>query len=108
MELCAPMILEYNAVVVEVVYLLVGNARVLEGVLVQQVTSLRGELDTRTLDEERVVVLDKEPSSVIGGTKQLKRLASGCILHIPVSIERRRKGLKKGPWCLPGKISRHV
>lgn len=46
-----------------IVYLLVGKARVLEGVLVQQVTSLRGELDTRTLDEERVVVLDKEPDS---------------------------------------------
>lgn len=89
-------------------YLLVGNARVLEGVLVQQVTSLRGELDTRALDEERVVVLDKEPSSIISGTKQLERLAFGCILHFPLSIERQQKGLKEGPWCLPGKISRHV
>jgi hypothetical protein len=43
------------------IYLVVGKARELEGVLVQQVASLRGELNTGALDEERVVVLDKEP-----------------------------------------------
>jgi len=44
-------------------YLLVGNARELERVQVQQVTSLARELDAVALDEERVVVLDKEPKN---------------------------------------------
>jgi len=46
------------------VYLLVGNTRVLERVLVQQVASLRGELNSVTLDQEGVVVLDKKPAKV--------------------------------------------
>lgn len=46
---CAPM------------YLLVGDSRELERVLVQQVASLRGELNAVALDQEGVVVLDKEP-----------------------------------------------
>lgn len=45
-------------------YLLVGNTRVLERVLVQQVASLRGELNSVTLDQEGVVVLDKKPAKV--------------------------------------------
>jgi hypothetical protein len=49
-------------------YLVVGKAGVLERVLVQQVASLRGELNAGALDQEGVVVLDKKPAV----TKQKK------------------------------------
>jgi len=59
-------------------YLLVGEAGELEGVQVQQVACLRGELDARTLDEERVVVLNKEPKlfSMFPETRQGGRLVA--------------------------------
>lgn len=52
-------------------YLLVGDSRELERVLVQQVASLRGELNAGALDQEGVVVLDEEP--VRSNDIQLKR-----------------------------------
>lgn len=45
-------------------YLLVGDSRELERVLVQQVASLRGELNAGALDQEGVVVLDEEPVKI--------------------------------------------
>ena len=44
-----------------VYYLVVSETRVLEGVNVGQVGGFRGELNTRTLNKERVVVSDDSP-----------------------------------------------
>jgi hypothetical protein len=100
-------------------YLLVGDSRELERVLVQQVASLRGELNAGALDQEGVVVLDEEPFGITISSEEKKKRGGGGSVSIvrPVRVSHEVQAGEHSffelntqvlpSFFLPGKISRH-